>query len=465
MLTDEQLIQRIRAALENESAGITPRPDLLASIHEELRDSPAAGRRRWPGPVRGLRIRPAHLAPVIALLVAVAVVAVFLGAQSRKPIRPGAAQPAFEVVYRAEPTPQVPVVNRAAMARAVSLLRHRIAVVLGAGQRSATVTSSGTEIFVHVAGQGRISPQLLLPLIGTSARLAFYDWEANVLAPSGKPVARLLTTHDQNALLISQGGGTSAPGALGAGSLSLYRAVKLAAQQPQEPSPQNSRIGPEYFAFGAPGSPACAAAASHYHVTPVAGQHCPLTPAPQASLGEVQSVLPPGVSLSETGVQTLRVQQGWVVLQAVPSGDFTHELSWASPSAQYYVLRDRVALFGNDITNPRQSTDSSGSPDVKFGFTSRGARAFSTVTANIAHRGDLVSGLGQSLNQHFAVALDTQLITVPSIDFKTYPDGVPGSQGGVITGPLTTSSARALATQLRLGWLPVSLKLLAVRSG
>ena len=70
----------------------------------------------------------------------------------------------------------------------------------------------------------------------------------------------------------------------------------------------------------------------------------------------------------------------------------------------------------------------------------------------------MVSGLGQTLNQHFAVALDNQLITVPFIDFKQYPDGISGDNGADISGSFTISSARALANQLRLSALPVSLR-------
>ena len=83
------------------------------------------------------------------------------------------------------------------------------------------------------------------------------------------------------------------------------------------------------------------------------------------------------------------------------------------------------------------------------------------MTAQIAHRGDLVSGLGQTYDQHFAVALDTQLITVPSIDFKIYPNGIQGSSGGDITGGFTTSSAHDLATELRSAALPIDLKLIS----
>jgi SecD/SecF fusion protein len=85
------------------------------------------------------------------------------------------------------------------------------------------------------------------------------------------------------------------------------------------------------------------------------------------------------------------------------------------------------------------------------------------VTQTIARRGDLVSGPGQILNQHFAVALDDKLITVPQIDFNTYPDGIPGDNGADITGRLTTQSAKDLATQLRLGALPINLQLILAK--
>src|SRR5205085_9054474 len=69
-------------------------------------------------------------------------------------------------------------------------------------------------------------------------------------------------------------------------------------------------------------------------------------------------------------------------------------------------------------------------------------------------------GLGQQLNQHFAVALDNKLIEVPQIDFKQYPDGIQGG-GADITGGFTIQSAQDLATQLRLGALPINLKLIS----
>jgi preprotein translocase subunit SecD len=80
------------------------------------------------------------------------------------------------------------------------------------------------------------------------------------------------------------------------------------------------------------------------------------------------------------------------------------------------VPKDSVALRGNDITNPQQRADPNTSkPDVTFGFSGKGQSAFQDVTPAIARRGELASGPGQQINQHFAVALDDQLITVPFI--------------------------------------------------
>lgn len=152
------------------------------------------------------------------------------------------------------------------------------------------------------------------------------------------------------------------------------------------------------------------------------------------------------------------MHQGTVVLQA--AGATTGQwLALGSPGARFYVLRDEPSLSGAAITHPQQSTDQSGSQDVSFGFTASGAKQFQQVTAAIAHRGAADSPLGAAAqeNQHFAIALDQQLLSVPSIDFKTYPDGITGGGPADITGGFTRHTAHELATVLRTGPLPVDL--------
>jgi SecD/SecF fusion protein len=363
---------------------------------------------------------------------------------------------AFALAFLAEPTAQVPV-NQGTMARTVSILRQRIAAVVPGGQATIAVIGVGGKIFVHAASRSRISQQRLISLVGTTARLEFYDWEANALTPKGRTVASLLLIRDPTAVKISQGGGP-APGSAGAGSMPLYQAVELAAKQPYSASQNNARVGPEYFAFGAPGSTACATAARDQHTLLFVGQHCYLA-GPAENLQDLHASLPPHVSLSEG--QVLTVQRGTVVLQASPPG-IAPAPAWSDPNAQFYVLRDHVALFGTEATNPQPSTDQTGHPFVTFGLAPKGQSAYQNLTAQIAHRGALDSTGQTSLNQHFAVALDTQLVTVPMIESTAYPNGIPGNSGGAIFGPFTVQSARDLATQLRLGALPINLKLIAV---
>ena len=359
-----------------------------------------------------------------------------------------------ELVYQGQPSPQTPKVTPDALQRAVDIMRSRVDQL---GVAEPEIQTTGQNLITvglpNVSDTARAERE-----VGTTAQLAFYDWEQNVLTPNGKTAASQLLSQDQDAVNISTGGAGGAPGNPGAGSTGLYQAVQLASKQKEWASSTNSRLGPQYWMFGAPGSDACAAAAKAQGTVPVSGQRCLLS-GPDENLEDLRSGVPPGVNASEGQIVT--VPRGWVVLQAIPA-NFSHPTPIASPNAQFYVLRDNIALRGNEISNPQQSSDpNTGEPDVTFGFNSKGKSAFQNVTAAIAQRGSRDSGLGQSLNQHFAVALDNQLITVPFIDYKQYPDGINGDNGADISGSFSISSAQDLANELRLGALPIKLKLIS----
>jgi hypothetical protein len=145
-----------------------------------------------------------------------------------------------------------------------------------------------------------------------------------------------------------------------------------------------------------------------------------------------------------------------IVLEAVdPSGYRAANIE--DPAARFYVLKAVPLLAGSAITHPRESADLSGQPDLAFGFTAHGAVAFTALTKGIAERGKRLSSPGQTFNQHFAIALDGRLLSVPFIDFKQYPDGITTKDGADISGGFTTRSAKDLATILRYGPLPVVL--------
>ena len=60
-----------------------------------------------------------------------------------------------------------------------------------------------------------------------------------------------------------------------------------------------------------------------------------------------------------------------------------------------------------------------------------------------------------AFNQHFAIVLDREIQSWPSIDFNDYPNGISGGNGAQITGDFTIGEARDLALVLQTGALPV----------
>jgi hypothetical protein len=388
-----------------------PVPGTVRPGPQERAEAERILRRVVSSPARP-RHRVAVVVPVLSTLVALAVVGLFLRAGGVGPSGAPAGN-GTKLIFQAVPTAQTPVISPAALSRDAHIVRERLRSVGGSFR---VTVASGDRIAVSVGGAVRGGPARIVQLVIAAGELFFYDWEANALTPNGQTVASQLAAQNPTAVQISQGVG-SAPGVPGAGSMSLYAAVSLAARQPQAPvSKRLARIG---------------------------------------SIRDLVAQLPPGVNGAYGQVRV--VPQGTIVLQAA-SQTAANQVKFTSPSAQFYVLRDNVSLLGNDVTNPQQSTDQSGSPDVQFGFTTAGQNAFQSVTAQIAHRGASVSRAGSTYDQHFAVALDTHLLTVPSIDFKQYPDGIIGSRGGDITGVLTTESARDLATELRYSALPLQLR-------
>jgi hypothetical protein len=159
-------------------------------------------------------------------------------------------------------------------------------------------------------------------------------------------------------------------------------------------------------------------------------------------------------SLSRREARALASRQpGSVVLRAANAG-----AGGAAKSPQFYVLRNAPALSNSAITDPHANpARDTLAPGVAFGFTPSGRRAFEALTASVARRGALVSEPGQSLDEHFAITLDNVLLSVPFIDYKQYPDGIPGENGADVFGSFTTQSAKTLATLLRYGPLPVNL--------
>jgi len=406
-------------------------------------------RRVEAGPPRRSRlpVRLGHLAVAASILVVIAVGAVFVGIRRADPAGSPTGGRAIRIVFSASRLdPRAPL--GPSIASSIRVLRRRLDSVF----RGVRVSRTGSELAVVVPQAAGVSRRRIVTLT-VPARFELYDWEANALTPNGKTVASQPQRQAATAVKVSQGTGSAAPGEPGAGSLPLYQAVVLASKQPPSNTLGSSSSGSQYYLFGAPGSPACGAASRDQGKPAVAGVRC-LLAGPGNTLQALASSHPVGVSASHG--QRLDVPRGIVVLQA-QDVSATKPVPLSPAAAQFYVLKDNAALSGIDLTHPSQSTDQVGAPTVNFGFTSTGANKFQHVTRTIARRGQTAGGLGNLLNQHFAAALDNQLISVPSIDYKTYPDGIPGGQGADLTGGFTIQSARTLATLLRYGPLSVNL--------
>jgi SecD/SecF fusion protein len=101
-------------------------------------------------------------------------------------------------------------------------------------------------------------------------------------------------------------------------------------------------------------------------------------------------------------------------------------------------------------------------PIVLMQFTNTGKKIFHTITRREAERGALVcqgqrdSNAVSQCAQHFAIVLDRQIQSVPYIDFVRNPDGIPGDSGAQIDmGGAGLGDAKRLALVLQTGALPV----------
>src|SRR5215208_3821032 len=172
------------------------------------------------------------------------------------------------------------------------------------------------------------------------------------------------------------------------------------------------------------------------------------------------------------GTEVVTVPQGVVVVRAEPPGDdpATDIDESAGAPAEYFVLKDRPELTGDEIQNPEQNFDpTSSQPNVTFDFTDDGQQAFQDVTRRIALRGAesappgacVSSDGGDAYSQHFAIILDNEVVSRPIINFCENPEGIDGRNGAQISGSFTLTEAQDLAKFLQIGALPVNLTLIS----
>jgi SecD/SecF fusion protein len=337
------------------------------------------------------------------------------------------------IVYEAKPTKQSEVTGES-IDRAIEIMRDRVDK-LGVSEPE-IIRSGENQIVVNLPDVQNVEEAEAQ--VGKVAQLYFYDWEPNVIGPDGKPAP------EDASVTGGQAAGTQ-------GYLTYFEAVERASKQPERVSADATTSG------------------SYYLVTDKATT---VTLASGKKKGFPAKSVIAGPDDSEDGLYTgfegekqpantrvVKVPEGTIVVGAENPNDD----QGASPG--YFVLQDKPALKGTDITDPKQGFDNGagqgGDPNVTFDFTDKGRDIWQKVTREIAQRGQntLTPGANPDTNrQHFAIVLDNKLISVPSIDFQTNPDGIDGGQGSQISGGFTIKSAQNLANLLQTGALPITLE-------
>jgi SecD/SecF fusion protein len=306
-----------------------------------------------------------------------------------------------ELVYQGEPTPQSSVTPEA-LDRAIDIMRERVDA-LGVSEPEIQ-RLGGNQVSVGLPDVK--NAQRAIDQVGTTAQLYFYDFEKNVVGDKRRPI----------------------PG--------LYDAVLRASKQPKVVD-SNNTTRDQYYLFK---------------------RDRTLQAGPDSSRKDLLSEFDGKRPRHDT---ILIVREGTVVVRAERPDKFPKDKEFN----QFYVLKDNPELSGKEIKDPKQNFDpQTNLPIVTFDFTDKGRTAFHDVTRRLAERGQANQIPGQPPDasfQTFAVVLDREIVTRPYIDFNENPDGIDGRTGAQISGGFTVQSAQDLAEFLKIGALPIDLKLIS----
>jgi SecD/SecF fusion protein len=319
-------------------------------------------------------------------------------------------QGGVEVILQGRATEEAPV-NAESIDRAVEVIRNRVDSF---GVSEPEIQKQGTDqIAVSLAGvdnPDRVVNDLIKP-----AQLKFYDYQDNLVA--GDP------------------------------STSLYQVVKRAGDtRVQDPTRGTESL----YAFRK----------DRAH-TPLAG---PVTVTPGVTRAEARADLldavraedPTITSLDE--VDVLTVPKGLTIVsqrEQLQTRDREGPLT-------YVIFQDRPGVTGRDISSASATRDigqgRSGEPIVSMQFTDNGKRQFREITRQLASRGRI-----QGVNQSFAIVLDGELISNPTVDYQQYPLGIDPDNGAIIQGNFSAGEAQTLSSQLNSGAIPIQLDVVSQR--
>ena len=368
---------------------------------------------------------------ILAALIGVAFLAVPSSPVHRKLTLGLDLQGGLEVVLKAEP-PKGHKLTPEDLSRSIDIMRNRIDKL---GVSEPEIRKQGSnQIVIQLAGIHNVNDAAAL--IGKTAVLEFYDFEADVTGPS-----------------VSGGLLNATPVASG----SVYDLL----------------AAPATRLLANKGSPAQWYLFNDKHVVKAG-------PAPtRAKLLANEIVRKPKAS----GGLGNHVPKDWKIL-TVPNNTVVVSCVATNCPTQvpgngqkgFYLLKHHdVKDFPNNpipemtgnqlkLSGTRADIDTqTNQPVVLMQFTGAGKKAFHEITRREAQRGALGGDCNQGKPppnvQHFAIVLDRQIQSTPYIDYCVNPDGIPGDNGAQIDmGGSGLGEAKKLALVLQTGALPVEFK-------
>src|SRR6476620_5149068 len=119
----------------------------------------------------------------VGLLVALSLLTIVPGAPLAKKTQLGLdLRGGVELIYQAEPTPQVPKITPQAVSDAINTIRKRTNAL---GVSESEVQQQGADQ-IDVGLPGVKNAERAEKQVGTTAQLQFYDWEPNIIGPDSK---------------------------------------------------------------------------------------------------------------------------------------------------------------------------------------------------------------------------------------------------------------------------------------
>ncbi len=374
--------------------------------------------------------RRSHLILVVLIVLALCGVA-FLAVPSspaHRSLKQGLdLQGGLEYVLKAQP-PKGVKLTAADLDRSVNIMRNRVDKL---GVSEPIITKQGSDqISIQLAGVHDVNQAA--NIIGSTAQLELYDLEPALVAPS-----------------------TSASGPVATRSLYQLLSHVPVGANPGEPS--------QYVLF----KPVTIPNGKKKPTTAFVRAAGPAGSLHRAANGNA-GLLDAYHGKTPTGWKVLTVPHNTVLITCsakttvVCPGDPTG-LPPAG-STDYYLFKhgpypnDRYGPYPNmkgtelKLSGTRADVDPTQGPIVLMQFTKKGNKAFHQVTRNEATRGSI-----QQADQHFAIVLDNEIRSWPSISYKDLPDGIdPTGSGAQITGLASFKEASNLALVLQTGALPVN---------